>query len=185
MCPNYREIEQINKEQWRRHGWGILLIAREQLKRIILNKRPKRFLDIGCHNRLLEKTVQEWLTAAKHKVYTIGLDIVWYQVKPEVLASGDSIPFRSNSFDFITIIETLEHIPDYVCCLKQCYKILKRGGGIFIQSVSCLSPHSYSGDPTHLHVLHPDTLERLLKWIGYQVKEKGWINRTFYIYAEK
>jgi len=185
----YQQLKQILYEESKKHGWGLILIARQQLNRIILEKaRGKKIfklLDIGCHNRLLEKTVEEWLREVKVKLYGIGLDIVVYKVKPEVIASGDLLPFRYGSFDFITIIETLEHIPDYVCCLKQCFRILKQSGGIFIQSVSCLSPHSYSGDPTHLHVLHPDTLERLMQYIGYRVVEKGFINRTFYLYAER
>ena len=181
----YERLKATLYEESRKHGWGIILIAREQLKRILLERKPRKLLDIGCHNRLLESTIKQWLSQVKHRIYTVGLDIVVYKVKPEVIASGDLLPFRDSSFDFITMIETIEHIPDYVCCLKQCFRILKKSGGIFIQSVSCLSPHSWKGDPTHLHVIHPDTLERLMKWIGFDVREKGLIKNTFYLYAVK
>jgi len=182
---SYEKIRKICHQESRKHGWGLILIAREQLKKLILEVKPRRVLDIGCHNRLLEKTIVEWLAEAGVRPYTVGLDIVIYEVKPEVIASGDLLPFRKESFDLITIVETLEHIPDYVCCLRQCYNILRKGGYIFIQSVCCLSEHAYGGDETHLHVLHPDTLERLMRWIGFEVTEKGLINLTFYLVATK
>ena len=174
---DYHEYEQILKSESQKHGWGLILIAREQLKQWILKVRPKRLLDIGCHNRHLEETIKEWYS----EIDTIGIDIIKYDVNPDVIASAEHLPFRNDYFDFITLIETLEHIPDYVTTLKECFRILKSGGILFIQSVSCLSRHAYEGDETHFHVLHPNCLERLCRLIGFKLIEKGLINLTFYI----
>lgn len=181
----YNHLASKLRNESARHGWGLILIARQQLYNIIIRKKPRTLLDIGCHNRLLEKTVKEWAKMNNFVVYTVGLDIVKYEKKPEVLASGDILPFRDSCFEFVTIIEALEHIPDYVCCLKECYRVLKENGGLFIQSISCISEDSYKGDETHFHVLHPETLSRLLNFLKFKVKEWGFIGTNFYIYAEK
>jgi len=181
MQINYKNIECICKQESKRHGWGLILIAREQLKKWILQKKPKTLLDIGCHNRLLEKTIKQWFS----KTETLGIDIVKYSEKLSTLCDGSMLPFRNDSFDFITIIETLEHIPNYVNCMYECYRTLKNQGILFIQSVCCISRHAYEGDETHYHVLHPNCLERLGKLIGFKTLEKGMINLTFYIVMQK
>ena len=178
---DYKQYEELCKLESKRHGWGIILIARNQLRNYILKFKPRRFLDIGCHNRHLEKTVKEWFP----EVETFGVDVVVYDVKPTCVCDGALLPFKSNFFDFITIIETLEHIPDYVSCLRECYRVLRKDGILFIQSVSCLSRHAFEGDETHFHVLHPNCLERLCRLIGFKCLEKGMINLTFYMVLQK
>jgi len=165
----------------RTHGWGLILIAREQLRKWVLAKKPRKLLDIGCHNRHLEQTVREWYSS----VETFGLDITVYQVKPDVLASGDHLPFRGSTFDFVTMIEVLEHIVDYVRALREVLRVLRPGGTLFVQSVSCLSQHAYEGDETHFHVLHPKTLSRLARVLGFKVLETGMVNLTLYAVFEK
>jgi len=176
-----RSYSELLHEESKKHGWGLILIAREQLKRWITQVKPRKLLDIGCHNRLLEQTVREWYS----KVETFGLDITVYEVKPSVLASGDHLPFKSCTFDFVTLIETLEHIPDYVSALREVRRILRPGGVVFIQSVCCLSQHAFEGDESHFHVLHPNCLARLLKLLGMEAVESGMIHLTFYLVARK
>ncbi|RLJ03369.1 MAG: hypothetical protein DRP11_00860 [Candidatus Aenigmatarchaeota archaeon] len=182
---NFQVLKKILQEESRKFCWGLILFARDELRREVIAKKPKLLLDIGCHNRLLEATVKEWLKTIKHRVETVGIDVVKYEVKPEVMCDGGLLPFRNNVFDFITIVETLEHIPDYVNCLRECYRVLKKNGILFIQSVLCTSPNAYEGDESHFHVLHVNTLSRLLEWLKMKIKKRGIIKNTFYLFAIK
>jgi len=95
LIERLRELLHVES---RRHGWGLLLVARDVLRRVILEVKPRRLLDIGCHNRLLERTVVGWLGEVGVRCYTVGIDVVIYDVPPEVIASGDSLPFRDGFF---------------------------------------------------------------------------------------
>jgi len=177
----YHQLKQQLLTESKKHGWGILLVTREHLKRWILKVKPKRLLDIGCHNRYLENTIREWF----REVETFGIDIVKYDVKPSAICSAELLPFRDNYFDFVTVIETLEHIVDYVCALKEIHRVLKPNGYLYIQSVRCDFKNAVYGDDTHFHVLHPVTLTRLCKLIGFEYVEDGIEKQNFYIVFRK
>ena len=150
-------LSNILEEESKKYGWGLILVARNEFINFIKLLKTKRHLDIGCHKMLLKNLIK----SIDNSIEYVGLDIWHYGTKIHVMASGDLLPFRENSFDTASLIETLEHIPDYVSCLRECYRVLRKDGILFIQSVSCLSRHAFEGDETHFHVLHPNCLERL------------------------
>jgi len=47
-------------------------------------------------------------------------------------AVGEHIPFKDNTFDIIFTYQTLEHVVSYKKCLDEMYRVLKRGGYLFI-----------------------------------------------------
>jgi len=177
----YHELSKMLHEESKKHGWGLILIARNELKQIIDQYKPFKILEIGCHNRLLERTLREW----NFKGLYVGLDVVKYDVNPDVLGSGDQLPFRDNYFDLIVMLETLEHILDYVRCLKECHRVLRKNGLLFIQSVICYDRCAYNGDESHYHTLHPNCLKRLCRLIGLEHVANGLINATFWILFKK
>jgi len=81
--------------------------------------------------------------------------------------NAEALEFPANSFDVVIMVEVLEHVVDYVRALREVYRVLKPGGAVWIQSVTCSDPTALS-DETHFHVLHPKTLKRLLEWIGFR-----------------
>jgi len=88
-------------------------------------------------------------------------------------------------FDVVTLIETLEHVPDYVSCLRECHRVLRERGVLFIQSARCLNTHICERDETHFHALEPACLSRLLDYLKFKVLEMGQVGENFYIVAEK
>ncbi len=181
----FKELLKEMKIESKEHGWGILLIFRDIVKEVVQKNKPRIVVDVGCHNRLLERTICEWCREVGHKVYTVGIDVQVYEEKPEIVASCEKIPIKDNSVDLITIIETLEHVYNYVNCLEEIARIAKKSAKIIIQSPICTSPNSYDGDKTHLHVLHPKTLTRLLELINLKVEHEETKNDTFIIIATK
>ena len=174
---DYREYSKVLEEESKKYGWGCLLVVPEKFKEFLEITKPKIHLDIGCHRGLLSGFVEKH-SGAEY----IGLDVWHYGAKIAVMASGDSLPFRSNSVDTISFIESLEHIPDYPSALRQSYNICKKG--IFIQSVICYDKAALL-DKTHFHVLHPEALEKLLRFIGFRDIKHGLKKATFWLYALK
>jgi len=75
-------------------------------------------VDIGCGTRSI-----------KPDIVRVDID---KNVKPDVVASGDNLPFKDEEFDFVCSIHSFEHFPDPVKTLKEWLRILKKGGYIGI-----------------------------------------------------
>jgi len=81
-----------------------------------------KLLDIGCgNNRLVRKYGNG-----------IGVDVFnWGDI--DLLVSDTSeLPFKDEEFDTVTIVAALNHIPNRYAVLKECSRILKRGGQCII-----------------------------------------------------
>jgi SAM-dependent methyltransferase len=135
-------------------GWGCLLIYRDDFMSFY---NGGLCLDIGCNVGLLECLI------GQDRYY--GLDIIEYDKKPKNFVTADAcvkIPFDDEYFDFICMIETLEHLYDPYCALREVHRVLKPNGRLFIQSVHGDDPCA-ENDPTHFQSFHTWSLTRLLK----------------------
>jgi len=141
------------------HGrscWGCLLVYRDEFKQFY---NGGLCLDIGCNVGFLEGLVGQ--------DNYVGLDIVEYDKRPEHFVKADAcggLPFVDEYFDFVCMIETLEHLYDPYCALLEVKRVLKDKGRLFIQSVDGTDPCA-ENDPTHLQAFKDWSLQRLLKWV--------------------
>jgi len=75
-------------------------------------------VDIGCGARTINDDI-------------LRLDID-EAVKPDIVASGDDLPFKDNKFDYIVSIHSFEHFPNSKKLLKEWLRVIKEGGIIAI-----------------------------------------------------
>lgn len=88
-------------------------------------------LDIGCGDRWVEKHLPP---AADY----VGLDYPitvskGYAGKPDVLADGQCLPFKAESFDTVLLLDVLEHIPSPDLALSEAKRVLKPQGTLLLQ----------------------------------------------------
>lgn len=86
----------------------------EDMINLLPNMNDKIILDVGCGPGWLE----EFLTKKYPKTKYIGIDINY---KPNIISSGDFLPFKSNTFDIVFCIDTihlLKNINDMKIVLK-------------------------------------------------------------------
>jgi len=172
-----RGYRQVLEEEGRKYGWGLLLVSRPAFTEFLRVTRPETHLDVGCHRMLLKRVVEE-VAGAEY----IGLDVWHYGAKIDVMASGDLPPLRPASVDTASMIEVLEHLPDYPRALSSLAAACRKG--LFVQSVVCTSRAALL-DRTHYHVLHPATLERLCRLLGFRDVKWGMAGENFWLYALK
>ena len=82
-------------------------------------------------------------------------------------ASAAALPFPPETFDFITMVETFEHIylEDRAAAMSECHRVLKPGGCIV------LSTPNYNG---------------IVEWFKRVVGDREWLRRKFHAcYADE
>jgi len=121
--------------------------------------------------------------------------------KPDVLASGDNLPFGDNELDYITSIHSFEHFEDQYKTLKEWLRVLKPGGIIAIvhpdvdytrAQTERESELSLKDDPFNKHY-HENNLEslksQLEEWedLSFRILDFGpaCIHWSFYLIIQK
>ena len=98
-----------------------------------------RVLDIGCgHGILLERVL-----GRSHPTQTFGCDLSSVLCargasrNPKatiVQADAEGLPFATDAFDHVFMVEVLEHVPDVAKALREVRRVL-RAGGTFLVAV--------------------------------------------------
>ncbi len=172
-----------------KHGWGLLLVQRSALYETIATLYREHthlnILEVGAYKGFLVGWLHENFPKNLYSWDYYGVDIVEPGDRrrdyPHLIMNAEALEFPANSFHLVVMIEVLEHVVDYVRALREAYRVLVPGGALFVQSVVCSDPTAL-GDETHFHVLHPETLSRLLGWLGF-TRVRVWEGGNFAVAA--
>jgi 2-polyprenyl-6-hydroxyphenyl methylase/3-demethylubiquinone-9 3-methyltransferase len=116
----------------------------------IVSLSRKRILDVGCGGGILAESM-----AARGAVVT-GIDLADKPLKVAELhsiESGANVEYRKisaealaleqpDSFDAVTCMEMLEHVPDPAATVVACAALVKPGGHVFFSTIN-RNPKSY------------------------------------------
>jgi len=151
-------------EEHKKFGWGILLVNRERLKDLLTPN--SKHLDVGCNVCFLNKTIKQWYP----EIETWGIDIVLYPTTYKqffIKYDGKRFPFKDNTFDIITAIQTLEHVTCFDCVIKEIARTLKPTGVFYFETLHKNAPN-FNEDKTHKLQPDPDLLQtRLIQYFKH------------------
>ena len=104
----------------------------------------KRVLDVGCGGGILSEAMAQRgaqvsgidmgeapLNVAKLHALESGLSIDYQKIPVEELAQQ-----QPASFDVVTCLEMLEHVPDPASIIRACYALCKPGGQVFFSTLN-------------------------------------------------
>ena len=110
----------------------------------------KTVLDVGCGGGILSESMaglgaevtgidlsDKALQVAKLHLFESGRKVTYRKIAVEDLAAQ-----MPNSFDVVTCLEMLEHVPDPDSVIASCAKLVKPGGWVFFSTLN-RNPKSY------------------------------------------
>jgi SAM-dependent methyltransferase len=90
--------------------------------RAVLPHVSGRLLDVGCgSNRLV-----------RHHANGIGVDVHPWPGADVIVTDTATLQWQSASFDTVTIVAALNHIPNRAAVLVECRRVLRPGGRVII-----------------------------------------------------
>ena len=111
----------------------------------------KKVLDIGCGGGILSESMaargahvtgidagKAPLTVARLHALESGIDVDYRHMTAEALAAE-----MPGSFDVVTCMEMLEHVPNPASVLKACAELVKPGGHVFLSTIN-RTPKAYA-----------------------------------------
>jgi 2-polyprenyl-3-methyl-5-hydroxy-6-metoxy-1,4-benzoquinol methylase len=152
----------------------------KRLKLMDLGESPKGYLlDIGCGGG-------RFLARMKKRNWSVeGLDIDPEVVKKVskkygiLVHAGDVLnhKFPDNTYDVITMNQTIEHLYNPSLVLKECFRILKPGGHIVMTTpnVDCVAARLLGEywrgwePPRHLFLFNPKSISKVVSSAGFEV----------------
>jgi len=128
-----------------------------------LDLRGMRVLDLGCGNGCYTQEL------ARRADFVCGVDIHLTHLQsfrepiPRVQGNGEHLPFSSESFDAVTMIEVLEHTNCDTKVLAECFRVLKPGGRLVLFVPNKLYP--FESHPCRLGTLSLGRNVPLVSWL--------------------
>lgn len=85
----------------------------------------------SAHNSFGLDTKNVDITDENSQYKKAEVEVCGEQLKVDIVAPGDDLPFENNSVDFILSSHVLEHFYDPIKALKEWYRVIRPGGYIF------------------------------------------------------
>ena len=115
-------------------------------ERVIMAMRyaKGKVLDIGCGANNFVRSYGNG----------VGVDVYPWEGVDEVIKSAAKLPFKADSFDTVSYIACLNHIPNRADSLKDAYRVCKPGGRVIVTMVPPLLGRfihwlRFRNDPDH------------------------------------
>jgi 2-polyprenyl-6-hydroxyphenyl methylase/3-demethylubiquinone-9 3-methyltransferase len=155
--------------------------------------KGKRVLDVGCGGGILAESMAQRgaevtgidmgeapLEVAKLHGLESGIEVDYRQITAEHLA--EEVP---GSFDVVTCMEMLEHVPDPASVIAACSRLVKTDGAVFLSTIN-RNPKSYlfaivgaeyvlnmlpKGTHDYAKFIRPSEMEHWIRHSGLELRE--------------
>lgn len=191
------KFDAVARRWWDRNGELKTLHDINPLRLNYIEKRAalaeRQILDVGCGGGVLSEGMAHRgahvtgldmgdtpLQVARLHALETELDIDYQKITVEALAAS-----KSKSYDIITCLEMLEHVPDPESIIQACRKLLKPDGHLFLSTIN-RNPRSYlfailgaeyilnmlpRGTHDYAKLIRPSELAKWLRRHGFELQD--------------
>jgi 2-polyprenyl-3-methyl-5-hydroxy-6-metoxy-1,4-benzoquinol methylase len=145
-------------------GYGSYAVAKRIHKLdAALSLVGKRVLDLGCGNGCYT------IELSSRADWVCGLDIQLANLRafrtsvPRAQGVGEALPFAAGTFDVVTMIEVLEHTGSDLAVLRECFRVLRKGGNLVLYAPNKMYP--FESHPCHLGKWSLGASVPLVSWL--------------------
>ncbi len=177
MYHTFREVEDS-------HWWfvGRRRIIKHILSSLQLSHRP-RILDVGCGTGGTLPLLAEFGNVIGVEMEDCAIDMALDRRVGEIRKGGlpDSLPFSTETFDVITLLDVLEHIDDDLSSLGALHALLAPGGYIILTVPAfpfLWSQHDI--DNHHKRRYLASTLTNVIERAGLNIEHLTYYNMWFF-----
>jgi len=166
---------------------GRAAAARRVLRFLEGSAAPGRLLDVGCGvGVFLKEASLRWkVTGVELSRWAAGRAREQFGLEVRE-GTVEEAAFPAGSFDAVTFLDVIEHLPDPRRALAEASRVLRPGGAVCVYTPDFGAPVArimggwwWGLRPAHLHYFSTATLTRLLGELGFDVKEVRHTGRTF------
>ncbi len=90
-----------------------------------------RVLDVGCADQAPRRFLDPQCTYVGLDYYATASG--WYGTRPHVYGNAAALPFADASFDWVLLLDVLEHLPNAEHALHEAARVLRPGGRLALQ----------------------------------------------------
>jgi SAM-dependent methyltransferase len=102
---------------------------------IALDNMKGRCLDVGAGDNMLIKIYKDLHPADDSVASSVGTDVIDWGGDCVILKNSAKLPFDDNSFDTVSFLACINHIPERVESLREAYRVLKPDGRLMISMI--------------------------------------------------
>ncbi len=158
-----------------KHWWFVARnkIVFSLLDKYLPNKKRLEIVDVGCGAGSVLKKLEKY-------GYAVGVDISDDAVKfcklrgctKVFVVDQEGLPFKDNTFDLVTAMDTIEHIDDDSAALAEYYRIIRKGGVLLVTVPAydfLWGPHDEVNEHKRRYVAKE--LRNKMEKVGFTVKK--------------
>jgi len=155
------------------------LLAEQQLAQILMYKKEGKFLDVGC-------STGDLLSAAQKKGFDcVGIEPNTWACNFAIKKKGLKIineelgtaSLKSGTFDVVSYMEVIEHIPDPLAELRAIKRIIKNDGILILstpnfgcqESQTCGMGWKHNKPWEHIYLFDNAHLQKMLDLAGFSI----------------
>jgi ubiquinone/menaquinone biosynthesis C-methylase UbiE len=130
-----------NKEGIEYSNWRHLNKKRQNIEDAVWNRYISKgfiILDIGCGDGFfLDRLYSKFGDSVNYNGVDISSEAInnakkSFNKAAYFCSEAEKLPFKNESFDYIQIISTLEHVIDASVTLREAYRVLKKNGYLYV-----------------------------------------------------